>query len=60
MGDRVDIVAPDGEALRRIGQLIDSGAVSVEVQDVLPLEKAAEAQLISRTGQVRGKLVLSL
>ncbi|MBT2424652.1 hypothetical protein AMK21_18575 [Streptomyces sp. CB00316] len=58
-GRRV-VVAPDGEALRRIGQLIDSGAVRVEVQDVLPLEKAAEAQLISRTGQVRGKLVLSL
>ncbi|MEU3092966.1 NADP-dependent oxidoreductase [Streptomyces massasporeus] len=58
-GRRV-IVAPDGEALRHIGQLIDSGAVRVEVQDVLPLEKAAEAQLISRTGQVRGKLVLSL
>ncbi|WP_127465314.1 NADP-dependent oxidoreductase [Streptomyces sp. B27] len=58
-GRRV-IVAPDGEALRRIGELIDSGAVRVEVQDVLPLEKAAEAQLISRTGPVRGKLVLSL
>ncbi|KAB2588687.1 NADP-dependent oxidoreductase [Streptomyces arboris] len=58
-GRRV-IVAPDGEALRHIGQLIDSGAVQVEVQDALPLEKAAEAQLISRTGQVRGKLVLTL
>lgn len=58
-GRRV-IVAPDGEALRHVGRLIDSGTVHVEVHDVLPLEKAAEAQLISRTGQVRGKLVLSV
>ncbi|MEU8520545.1 NADP-dependent oxidoreductase [Streptomyces sp. NBC_01216] len=54
------IVGPDGEALRRIGALVDSGAVRVEVQSVLPLEKAAEAHRISEEGRVRGKLVLSL
>ncbi|WP_175412482.1 NADP-dependent oxidoreductase [Streptomyces sp. TRM64462] len=54
------IVAPDGGALRRIGALIDSGAVHVEIQEVLPLEKAAEAQRISREGRVRGKLVLAV
>ncbi|MFC8583632.1 NADP-dependent oxidoreductase [Streptomyces sp. NPDC057217] len=54
------IVAPDGEALRRIGTLIDSGAVHVEVQSVLPLEKAAEAHRVSAEGRVRGKLVLNL
>ncbi|WNF27780.1 NADP-dependent oxidoreductase [Streptomyces sp. C11-1] len=58
-GRRV-IVAPDGQALHHIGKLIDTGVVHVEVQDILPLEKAAEAQLISKTGQVRGKLVLGL
>ncbi|WP_406168609.1 NADP-dependent oxidoreductase [Streptomyces sp. NBC_00996] len=58
-GRRV-IVAPDGQALHHIGTLIDTGVVHVEVQDILPLEKAAEAQLISKTGQVRGKLVLGL
>jgi NADPH:quinone reductase-like Zn-dependent oxidoreductase len=54
------IVTPDGEALRRIGGLIDSGALHVEVQAVLPLQKAAEAQRLSRAGRVRGKLVLGL
>ncbi|MGW0777720.1 NADP-dependent oxidoreductase [Streptomyces sp. NPDC002835] len=54
------VVAPDGAALRRIGRLIDSGAVHVEVQSVLPLARAAEAQQLSRAGRVRGKLVLSL
>ncbi|MFE3581312.1 NADP-dependent oxidoreductase [Streptomyces vinaceus] len=54
------IVTPDGEALRRIGTLIDSGAVQVEIESVLPLEKAAEAHRISAEGRVRGKLVLSL
>jgi NADPH:quinone reductase-like Zn-dependent oxidoreductase len=54
------VVAPDGAALRRIGGLIDSGAVHVEVQSVLPLAKAAEAHRLSRAGRVRGKLVLSL
>ncbi|WP_282693319.1 NADP-dependent oxidoreductase [Streptomyces sp. CC208A] len=54
------IVTPDGEALRRIGALIDSGAVHVEVQAVLPLEEAAEAHRVSKEGRVRGKLVLGL
>ncbi|MFI1940890.1 NADP-dependent oxidoreductase [Streptomyces purpureus] len=54
------IVTPDGEALRRIGALIDSQAVHVEVQSVLPLHQAAEAQRTSQDGGVRGKLVLAL
>ncbi|MCX5582787.1 NADP-dependent oxidoreductase [Streptomyces erythrochromogenes] len=54
------IVAPDGEALRRIGALVDDGTVRVEVQSVLPLHAAAEAHRLSKEGRVRGKLVLSL
>ncbi|MGW7329583.1 NADP-dependent oxidoreductase [Streptomyces sp. NPDC054840] len=54
------IVAPDGAALRRIGTLIDSGAVHVEIQSVLPLKDAATAHRMSRAGRVRGKLVLTL
>ncbi|WP_327190458.1 NADP-dependent oxidoreductase [Streptomyces xinghaiensis] len=54
------IVTPDGDALRRIGALIDSGAVHVEVQSVLPLRMAAEAHRTSRNGGVRGKLVVGL
>lgn len=58
-GRRV-VVAPDGAALGRIGRLIDAGLVQVEVQEVLPLERVAQAHRISEAGRVRGKLVLSL
>ncbi|MEI7033322.1 NADP-dependent oxidoreductase [Streptomyces pratensis] len=54
------VVTPDGGALRRIGALVDSGAVHVEVQSVLPLGEAARAHRTSREGGVRGKLVLAL
>ncbi|AWK12116.1 hypothetical protein DDQ41_27960 [Streptomyces spongiicola] len=54
------IVAPDGRALGAIAALLDSRAVHVEVQSVLPLEQAATAHRISREGRVRGKLVLGL
>ncbi|WP_461030519.1 zinc-binding dehydrogenase, partial [Streptomyces sparsus] len=54
------VVAPDGDVLRRVAELVDAGAVHVEVQQTLPLEQAAEAQRISRSGHVRGKLVLGL
>ncbi|WP_435296382.1 NADP-dependent oxidoreductase [Streptomyces sp. YPW6] len=54
------VVAPDGEALRRIGALIDTGLLHVEVQAVLPLAEAAQAHRVSERGRVRGKLVLAL
>ncbi|MFJ1704595.1 NADP-dependent oxidoreductase [Kitasatospora sp. NPDC088346] len=54
------VVAPDGEALTRIGGLIEAGRVRVEVEQVLPLDRAAEAHRISAAGRVRGKLVLTL
>nr|WP_313896456.1 zinc-binding dehydrogenase [Streptomyces sp. GC420] len=54
------VVAPDGGALHTIAALIDSGAVHVEVQSVLPLEEAAAAHRVSKEGRVRGKLVLGL
>ncbi|MDK1472914.1 NADP-dependent oxidoreductase [Streptomyces sp. 549] len=54
------VVTPDGDTLRRIGALVDAGRVRVEVQQAFSLEQAAEAQRVSRSGQVRGKLVLHL
>ncbi|MEU6078975.1 NADP-dependent oxidoreductase [Streptomyces sp. NPDC047108] len=54
------LVEPDGPALERIGELIDAGAVSVEVEDVLPLERAAEAHRRGEEGRTRGKLVLDV
>ncbi|MGW2272980.1 zinc-binding dehydrogenase [Streptomyces yangpuensis] len=42
------VKAPDGDAPRRIGALIDAGTVRVEVQAVLPLRAAAEAHRLGR------------
>jgi NADPH:quinone reductase-like Zn-dependent oxidoreductase len=52
------LVEPDGTALGRIGSLIDEGIVTVGVEDVLPLEQAAEAHRRGETGRTQGKLVL--
>ncbi len=52
------LVEPDGPALTRIAELIDAGEVAVEVEDVLPLEEAAEAHRRLAEGRTRGKLVL--
>ncbi|MER5936426.1 NADP-dependent oxidoreductase [Streptomyces sp. NPDC001928] len=52
------LVEPDGPALTRIAQLIDSGEVSVEVEEVFPLEQAAQAHTRGESDRTRGKLVL--
>ncbi|TMR19434.1 NADP-dependent oxidoreductase, partial [Nonomuraea turkmeniaca] len=54
------LVEPDGAALPKIASLIDQGAVSVEVERVLPLDQAAEAHRRGEQGHTRGKLVLDL
>jgi len=53
-------VTPDGEQLRRIGALIESGAVRSPALQEMPLEEAAEAQRQSQAGHVRGKIVLKI
>ncbi len=52
------LVEPDGPALTRIGVLIDAGEVRVQVDEVFPLEQAAQAHAYGETGRTRGKLVL--
>ncbi|MFJ2645745.1 NADP-dependent oxidoreductase [Streptomyces sp. NPDC087420] len=52
------LVEPDGHALSRIAALIDKGVVTVGLDDVLPLEQAAEAHRRGEAGETRGKLVL--
>jgi NADPH:quinone reductase-like Zn-dependent oxidoreductase len=52
------LVEPDATALGRIAQLIDGGEVHVEVEEVFPLERAAEAHTRGESGRSRGKLVL--
>lgn len=57
-GVALGLVQPSREQLRRIGGLIDAGQVRPVIQDVFPLDQAAQAQALSRAGHVRGKLVL--
>ncbi|GAA2301882.1 NADP-dependent oxidoreductase [Streptomyces violaceusniger] len=52
------LVEPDGAALTTIADLIDQGAVEVEVEDVFPLEEAGRAHRQGEDGHTRGKLVL--
>ena len=54
------LVEPDGTALTRIAELIDSGKVRVQVEGDFELEQAAEAHVRGETGHTRGKLVLRL
>jgi NADPH:quinone reductase-like Zn-dependent oxidoreductase len=52
------LVEPDATALGRIAQLIDGGEVHVEVEEVFPLERVAEAHTRGERGHSRGKIVL--
>lgn len=52
------LVEPDGPALTRIAAHLDAGDLRVEVDRVLPLSAAAEAQDAVATGHTRGKVVL--
>jgi NADPH:quinone reductase-like Zn-dependent oxidoreductase len=45
-------------ALREIGELIEAGRFSLPVQQTFPLDQVGEAQRLSESGHVRGKLVL--
>ncbi len=53
-------VTPDGAQLRRIGALIESGAVKPPALQEMRLEEAAEALRRSQEGHVRGKIVLKI
>ncbi|RLL65748.1 NADP-dependent oxidoreductase [Streptomyces sp. Z26] len=52
------LVEPDAPALTRVAELIDAGDVRVAVEDVFPLDRAADAHTRGETGRTRGKLVL--
>ncbi|AUG82055.1 NADPH:quinone reductase [Kitasatospora sp. MMS16-BH015] len=53
------LVEPEGVALTRIAELIDTGRVTVEVERTFPLDQAARAHAQGETGRTRGKLVLT-
>jgi NADPH:quinone reductase-like Zn-dependent oxidoreductase len=51
---------PNGEQLKTIGDLVASGAVKVNIEAVMPLNKARAAQERSQTGHAHGKIVLEV
>lgn len=57
---RVVLVSPNGAQLTQIGKLWEEGKVKPIIADVLPLDKAAEAQDRTKQGHNRGKIVLKI
>ena len=57
-GGRWIWVRPDGAGLAELAYLADRGLLTVEVAQTFPLSDVAAAFDVSRTGRVRGKLVI--
>ena len=53
-------VSPNGEQLKSIGALIESGALRTEIAEKFTFEQVAAAHALSKNGHVRGKIVLKL
>jgi NADPH:quinone reductase-like Zn-dependent oxidoreductase len=49
---------PNAQRLEELSWMVDAGEISVRLERTLPLEKARQALEESRTGHVRGKIVL--
>ncbi len=49
---------PNAQRLEELSWMVDAGEISVRLEHTFPLEKAHEALEESRTGHVRGKIVL--
>ncbi len=53
-------VRSDGEHLSEIAKLIDAGQLKLNVETVLPLDKASQAHELVQSGRARGKVVLKV
>jgi NADPH:quinone reductase-like Zn-dependent oxidoreductase len=51
-------VHPDARRLEELSRMVDTGKLTVRLERTFPLEEAPEALQESRTGHVRGKIVL--
>ena len=54
------VMSPSSEQLARIGVLVASGEVRVEISEVLPLSEVQRAHELSESGHTRGKIVLTV
>jgi len=52
------IMSPSAEQLAKVGELVASGDVLVEIAHTLALSEVAKAHELSETGHTRGKIVL--
>lgn len=62
-GVRVDteyVVRADADRLTRLARMIDDGRLTVEIQDIIPFERAADALEVVLARHVRGKVVLKI
>jgi NADPH:quinone reductase-like Zn-dependent oxidoreductase len=57
---REPLVEPDGRALDEIASLLSKGTLRVTIDEVFPLEAAADAHRRVERGGVRGKVVLAV
>ena len=57
-GGRWIWVRPDGAETARLAALADEGKLTVEVAQTFGLDEVAEAFALSRSGHVRGKLII--
>ena len=53
------VMSPNPEQLARLGELVASGDVRLEISEVLPLSDVRRAHELSESGHVRGKIVLT-
>ncbi|MEU4211205.1 NADP-dependent oxidoreductase [Streptomyces sp. NPDC026206] len=60
LGGRLLWVRPDAADLTALSRLAEQGVLSVEVAEVFPLEKTADAQRLSAEGHTRGKIVVTV
>ncbi|MFJ3794185.1 NADP-dependent oxidoreductase [Kitasatospora sp. NPDC090091] len=60
LGGTYVFVRPDTADLTALGELADSGRLTVEVAATFPLEQTAEAHRLSAAGHTRGKIVVTV
>ncbi|MFI6449577.1 NADP-dependent oxidoreductase [Kitasatospora sp. NPDC050543] len=60
LGGRYVFVRPDTADLTALGELADSGQLTVEVAATFPLERAADAQRLNAEGHTRGKIIITV
>ncbi len=60
LGGSYVFVRPDAADLTALGDLADSGQLTVEVAETFPLERAADAQRLNAGGHTRGKIVVTV